>query len=343
MNSSEPTPTPAPTPADAIVAATLAAATPATSPAVSPPATANLVKPVNSPGTIVLQWLTYAFWGWTVLAVVLLISLVISSAVGESDQGSFTPYAIAAALVLLPISLVCDYFYGKLEPAAKTGSAVVVMVIHAVIFALFGIGSLIGAVFAVVQLSTSSIESTPTKVALYTSLLATVIYAATFVRTLLPGGLAWIRLAYRGAMSALVLIFMVLAIIGPVAAARATRNDRLIVSGLSNVQSAINNYARKNSSLPASLDSIQNSTKGDAKSIIEQKLVEYTPNTKAADKSRFDSSMTYYYKLCVDFVKSTRGYGEDTIYRPEEDYTTYISAYSHGAGKTCYKLKSEAY
>ncbi len=351
MNPNEPTPnpapvpspTPAPTSADAIVAATLAAVTPTPSSPATPPATVNALKLVNSPGTIILQWLTYAFWGWAVLALIMLISLVLSSALGETDQGSFTPYAIAAALVLLPISLVCDYFYGKLEPAAKSGSAVVVMVIHAVIFALFGIGSLIGAVFAIVQVSTSSIGSTPTKIALYTSLIATVIYAATFVRTLLPGGLARIRQAYRIGMTVLVLVFMVLAFIGPVANELATKNDRLIVSGLASVQSAINNYARANDGLPASLEVVKGSTRGDAQSIIEQDLVTYTPNTKAADKSKFSSNMTYYYKLCANFVKSSRGYGEDTIYRPEEDYTSYVSAYSHGAGKHCYKLKSENY
>ncbi|MGH7250207.1 MAG: hypothetical protein ACREGC_04480, partial [Minisyncoccia bacterium] len=121
-----------------------------------PPGTTNTspVHNLNTPNVIVMQWLTYAFWGWTALSLSILTGIVLANFINKADMGSFTPYAIAAVLVLLPISFVCDYFYSKHEPGKNTGSAMVVMVIHAVLFALFGVGALIGIVFSLVQFMT---------------------------------------------------------------------------------------------------------------------------------------------------------------------------------------------
>jgi hypothetical protein len=56
--------------------------------------------------------------------------------IAHSSDGKFMPFAIAAVLVLLPISIACDYFYSKQEPVKKTGAASIVMILHAVLFAL---------------------------------------------------------------------------------------------------------------------------------------------------------------------------------------------------------------
>ena len=83
---------------------------------VGAPIVTNVTTPLpsqpseNSAGVIVLQWLTYAFWGWTLLAVNTLIFMVIFSLLKHVDLSTIIPYAIASVLVLLPISLVCDVF-----------------------------------------------------------------------------------------------------------------------------------------------------------------------------------------------------------------------------------------
>ena len=60
----------------------------------------------------------------------------ISELLKDADVGSFDPYAVAAVLVLLPVSFITDFFYSKREPGKKTGAATIVMVIHAVLYAL---------------------------------------------------------------------------------------------------------------------------------------------------------------------------------------------------------------
>ncbi|MBI5906602.1 hypothetical protein HY857_00935 [Candidatus Saccharibacteria bacterium] len=317
-----------------------------------PPQPASNSK--SSSGVIVLQWLTYAFWGWTVLSLAILTVSTMASYVADSDTSTFTVYALAAVLVLLPISFVCDHFYSKHEPAKKAGASMVVMVIHAVLFALFCIGSLITAVFSAVQLAISSSDTTNTKVALYSALIITVIYAALFLRTLNPSRLAWIRKFFAISMVAVVAAISILGIAGPIVGERARRVDRLIENNMSTVQGGINNYADQNNKLPDSLDTLDVS--GDAKKLIESNAIKYTPNSKPATSNNdsYSSQLslstkttyTYYYTLCVNYEKSTKnssGYSGSRYGAGSDDYSAYISAYDHDSGNVCYKGKTSAY
>ncbi|RYZ99261.1 MAG: hypothetical protein EOO68_12620, partial [Moraxellaceae bacterium] len=60
----------------------------------------------TSAGIVILQWLTYAFWGWTLLALTGLIATVLFAFYTDADTSDTIPYVIAATLVLLPISFV---------------------------------------------------------------------------------------------------------------------------------------------------------------------------------------------------------------------------------------------
>lgn len=169
----------------------------------------------NGAGTIILQWLTYAFWGWTVFILSILTYTVFTDFLDQGDSSSFNYYVISAALVLLPISLVCDYLYSKKEPRKKAGGASVVMIIHAVLFALFGIGSLIWAVFSVVSLLTSDGDTSSTFAGLYSSLVIAGFYGATFARTLNPPQVfSWLSKAYKIFMLVLVTLFIILGFLG---------------------------------------------------------------------------------------------------------------------------------
>ena len=189
-------------------------------PAPQPPAPAAVPQnptaphPTN-PLTIILQWLTYAFWGWTVLVLSVLTSIVFSRLINGDDTSSFNYYIISAALVLLPISFVCDFFYSKEEPKKKTGAAMVVMIIHAVLFALFGIGALIFAVFSFVTLFTNTGSNGPIIAALLSALIITVFYGATFIRTLNPAIVSWIPKVYRIIMLVIIGIFIILGFTKP--------------------------------------------------------------------------------------------------------------------------------
>lgn len=296
---------------------------------------------VTSPGLVILQWLTYAFWGWTILALSALTSMVIANFIAKTDVSSTTPYAIAAVLVLLPIAFVCDIFYSRKEEPKKSGGSMAVMVIHAVIFALLGIGSLIFAVFSVVQLMTDSSDHTSIHVALFSSLIIAIYYGATFLRTLDPANLKFIQKFYRLFMLGTVSIIIILSIVGPLAFQRRTRNDKLIVSNLDEVSRSIGDYARGKNKLPASLSDL--SFSGDTKKLIENNLVEYKPEGSTKSNDYYTRYATYRYQLCVTYAEKSSSYSSYDSSSTKDEYASYLSVYDHPKGYKCYKLQTTDY
>jgi len=303
----------------------------------------------TNPGLIVLEWLTYAFWGWTVLGMSILTATVISSFINDSDTSDFAPYAIAAVLVLLPISIVTDVFYTKREPVKKSGAAAIVMVIHAVIFALFGIGSLIAAVISVITMFTSSSTSHASEVALLSAVIIFILYGVTFLRTLLPAKFPWLRRAFILFMVGVVGLIAILGIVGPVAKARSLRTDKLIEQNLPTISTAISSYATKNHRLPSDLNSLD-ITNNDAKLLLDQDLVTYKQDSPPVTADNYYSSnyssqtyvspTAYYYELCVTYKKATNQQYPDYGSLSDDGYDSYPSTYTHKAGNTCYKLKT---
>ena len=343
---------------------------PAAEPAVTPNAAVTPVTPHvssvspeqpktgSSAGLIILQWLTYAFWGWTILSLVWLIFIVLANFMTKNDTSGMVPYAIAAALVLLPISIICEIFYSRHEPAKKSGAAMVVMVIHAVIFALFGIGMLITGVLTVVQTAISSSVDNSLQVAIImTSFISAAIYAFTFLRTLNPFPSKHLSKLYLIVMSAVVAIFIILGFVGPVAQAQLVKNDRLIEQNITTVQESVDRSVSDNKKLPRSLDEIELS--GDAKLVVDKQLVSYeidtdpssgkvtkdvfSNNRKANNDDEQESTpLEYTYQLCATYQRESPYYSSqyDT---PNDTYEEYVSASSHPAGTVCYKLKKIDY
>jgi len=297
----------------------------------------------NEPGVIVLQWLTYLFWGWTVLAMSILVVIVLTFFLNKSlDVGDSPLYSMAAVLVLLPVAVICDFFFMKREPLRKVGGASAVTIVHAVIFALLAIGALISVVFSVVTLMISASGSEMTWVSLYGGLIISVMFALVFLRTILPKFLVKFRTVFVIAMVVIVGVICAFAIFGPVNEAKLTRNDKLIVANLSTVNESISSYANTKNSLPKDLGDLV--LTGDAKKIVTDKLVVYQKDT-APYGANIDYP-SYYYQLCVNYAKadaSRSPYGNSSYYDAEDGYSSYLSTYGHGAGNTCYKLKVEIY
>lgn len=303
-------------------------------------------------GLMVLQWLTYAFWGWTVLALSVLTTTVLAFYINKADVGGFTPYGIAAILVLLPIAFVCDSFYVKREPIKKQGAEIAITIIHAVIFAIFGVGALIGAVISVVTIFTSISDTTVSITSLLSLLIIALYYSLAFIRTINIQKISWFNRNYRFIMIASVGIIALLGIIGPTALERSTRDDRLIEGRLSDVKSSINNYYEDKNELPSELNQV--SFTGDAKKIVDQNLVTYKPegvtqnNIDLNSLKNYSSRYTQYneyakYQLCVNYKKESAGYNSSSsnyIKRDYEDYNTYLSTSTHPAGEVCYKIKT---
>lgn len=314
------------------------APTPSAAPATPEVAAADESQPPASAGQIVLQWLTYAFWGWTLLALSVLTSLVIQNIINQFDTSGVIPYVLAAVLVLLPLSFVCDLFYRKQEPRKKHGAAMVVMVIHAVIFALFGIGALIFCVFSVVQgfLATSS-SSSLTMASVLSSLIIALLYGITFLRTLNPLNSSLISKSYGFAMLGIAGVFVVLSFVGPIAQSAATKDDRRIEAQLSTVKYGVDNYIRSKSEMPSKLTDL--TLEDDAKAIVDDNLVTFKPVSKVAVDG---TSTEYRYELCVTYKKESQYYTSNPSYDTEE-YDSYLSASNHPAGNVCYKLSYERY
>lgn len=320
-------------------------------PIVTPPVSELSViapKPnLNNPGLIVLQWLTYAFWGWTVIAMSVLTSLVlVFLLIKDADIGDSVLYSMAAVLVLLPISVICDFFFIKQEPKKKTGVMSVVVIIHAVIFALFGIGSLIVAAFSLINLLVSSSGTESTMVALYSSLIIAFLFAVLFLRTIMPKKLFKMRRYFVILMIVIVGVICAFGIFGPIADARLTRNDKLIENNLGTVVDGVSTYATDNKKLPSSLSDLK--LTGDTKKLVTDNLVTYKKDSAPVSQLYHyykTGSGGFYYQLCVTYKKASKNQysGTPIDYGSGSDYSTYVSTSNHPAGEKCYKLVTSNY
>ena len=303
-------------------------------------------KPTGiSAGVIVLQWLTYAFWGWAIIALAFVVGLVLTSFIMHENTAGAVPYALASMLVLFPIAIACDLFYSRFETAKKSGAAMVIMVIHAVIFALCGIGALVVAIWLILALAIGQIDvdgKEPTLVGISTALIIAVVYALTFFRTLNPFNRALLGRVYTIGMSLVGLVFIVLCFVGPVMESARLQDDRLIERNLSAVSNTIEDYTRDNKELPTSLSQLHLSS--DAKTLVERDLVSYKSEGKYVPSSTAykstSSRTTYRYQLCVEY-KAEKNESRTSV--SSDTYKSYVSTYNHPAGKTCYKLQTSVY
>jgi hypothetical protein len=303
----------------------------------------------NSPGLIILQWLTYAFWGWTLLAVSWLTYLVADSFLNGNDASTMLPYSIASVLVLLPLSLICDMFYIRREPVKKSGGATIVMVIHAVIFALIGIGLLISLVFTLLHQSLDGFVAFDSiRATLVTLFIGVALYLFTFLRTLNPTPKVHIARIYQMGMLVYVGLLLILSFVGPVLHSVTTRDDRAVNDSLYSISDAVDNYVQSNHKLPVTLNDLTVDPK--AKSVIDRDLIEYKPEgkTTAIDYTYDEDRRTsdeYRYQLCVEYKdkSSSSKYDAYPSYASDDEYKDYANTTNHPAGNHCYKLKATDY
>lgn len=329
--------------------------------------TKTVTASANSPGVLVLQWLTYAFWGWTILALAWLTAISVGFFVNPDSsiarESSVIAYSLAAVMVLFVISLICDAFYSRHEPVNKQGGAVIIMIIHAVIFALFGIGALITAVFAIVRLligdgDGSGYGDSGAVTTLITGLIITVVYAATLLRTVRPFKLKRSALLYWIFMGIVTITVTVLAIAGPTWNARMTRDDRLIERNLPQLSEIISSYTAKNDALPATLADVRDQATGDTRELIDRNLVEYKPGDKV-EQNASDMPLVapaegesarsippiaqvetvYEYTLCVTYKAKKGDRGAYPAYAPVGRQIS-PDMYYHDAGRVCYDLQT---
>lgn len=304
--------------------------------------------------TLVLQWLTYAFWGWFALAMLWLSAVVYAFLVVGSDSNDWTgvvSYPIASVLVLLVVAAVVDFFYRRREPAKKEGFATAVMVIHTVIFALCGIGALVAAVFAGINLVLSETPSASNgiRVALFTALTMVPVYALLIARATLVAKWRRIPMLTTIVLSVGAAVFIGIGVFGPVMKSVVTRQDRQVSSALSSIVYAVNSYDQENDKLPESLDGLDfntydNTDTDTIKNLLAKGVITYKPNTKQGTKpsaqDTYSTRTVHYYQLCATFTSAqTSPY---TAYS-STSYSESISTQYHKKGEQCYNVKTNSY
>jgi hypothetical protein len=360
------TPEPVAVEQEATAQPTVPVATP-TSPMVADPKPARS----SSPGILVLQWVTYAFWGWFIVAMLWLSALTFNFFIAGNETqtwGETLAYPLASVIVMLLFALVSDVFYARHEPEHKSGGSSVIMLIHAVIFVLSTVAAFIVTVFSLINMTINSDPvngSDGPKVALLTALTMAILYGLASARVLFGGRRKQLRFVFWGVSVLAALGFIVASIAGPAASANATKDDRLIESGLSYLARDIQSYTRENDKLPATLSDVKstsNYSKDKVQALISKKLVEYKPNSKPAttdgggiyhsdDRATTDMITklpsgktlykTFYFQLCVDYKAEKNPdyyYKTNSVDGLEGDYSSYIDVSSHKKGNVCYDV-----
>ena len=327
----------------------------------------------NSPGTLVLQWLSYAFWGWFGTSLAVLAGITFGYFIAGSDAtfwGDSLAYPLAAVIVMLVIALVTDFFYARHEPVAKKGAASVIMLIHVVLYMLTVVGALIGIVFSIIRMI---ITAGPTdtmdgsKVFMLTAFVTALVFGGISLRALFAGKKVGVRKTFWLAMSILALGFVVASIAGPAMKANSTKNDRLIESALPSLASDIQQYTRTNDKLPATLSDVKSSygemADDQVQLIIERNLVTYKPNSRpvktdsvipetsgasikkqstAVPANTSTGTKTFYYQLCVTYKESKSSKYNSYSSSYADYYTnTTIDTYQHAKGNVCYDVSAD--
>lgn len=204
----------------------------------------------TKPGLIILQWLTYVFWGWTIVAVSYLVVATLSHYMDLFEFGDAVYYGIAASVTLLPVSLICDYFYLNKETSEKSTFSSVVMAFHAVACGLFAIGALVTAAFSAVNLMIGGTETESNKLTIYCSVIISALWVILLLRIAASGKMFNQRKSSAILLALLCGVIIALGIIGPGAEAKRTRQDKMSEANLEQVQSGVNYYVSSNDDLP---------------------------------------------------------------------------------------------
>jgi len=327
-------------------------------PEVTPAAPAT--KPHVSGGVMVLQWLSYAFWGWFGVAMTWLTGVVVAYFVtgNSTDVTTALAYPLASVIVLFALACVTDLFYARRESAKKVGLTNAIMLVNVVLFVLVAVGAAVTGLFALISMALNTDPSSGTDgqiIAAWTSLAAILIFGATTARALFGGKRKVIRRAHWIAMAVAALGMITVSIGGPVMGVQSTKDDRVIEQGLPYVRETVSSYVNENGELPKTLAVAQqaetSSDNAAMKQLISRNLVRYTANVKPATQDNYygstyynyKPSKTYYYRLCVTYshIKKVSGtYSDTTTASSGGDYMPYLSIYSHAKGEACYNLEA---
>lgn len=320
----------------------------------------------TSPSEAIFQWLSYAFWGWTAVATAALIATCTNFALnGYTSNYEAVAYVVATALVLLPIALLCDVLFSRLEQDGKSRIGNVIMVIHVVLYSLIAVAALATLVFSLVGMVISdSGDVNGQIVTAVTAATVVVFLGALVVRMTRPLTATPFRRIVRYSLSALVIGAMIWGIASPVAQTIMRKDDDRAKRAVELAPQYIDTYTNNNDALPETIeiavaDGQSYLSDADGKLVLssaKDKLITYKPNVKPAKTEApvisdvtseiIEEGTTYYYELCVTFQydDENRDNAGFTYYiRGPEDVSQRSPGSSTKAGTECYTLHAMSY
>ncbi len=315
----------------------------------------------NTPGIAIVEWLSYAFWGWVILFTTILIGIATDYAFnGYSSVYSPVSYVIAAALVLLPFAVIADVLFSRHERNRKVSAGAVIMVIHAVLFTLLAVAALATTVFSLVNLSLSinPADTTGAIVTAITAFSAVVLYGLLSIRTIRPMVTTRFRRSIRIVLGLIVAAVVIWGIAGPAAQTFIRKDDDRAKLAAQSLDSFIGFYVSRYNVLPIDVDqaieadtskSLGESEPRLVRSAVDDGLVRYVPNTKPSTnkpvEGSSDTENSFYYQLCVTFKYDDEhrdDYGS-FVSADSDGYAVGLSSLSTKAGETCYDQKAVFY
>lgn len=292
---------------------------------------------ISNSNILVLQWVSYSLWLWVAALTSVLASGVIGFFMKSSSLvDSYVTYGIAAMLVLLPLFIVCDRAYLKREQSNKTGGALAIMTVHAVIFIVSCVASLVAAASSIASLFIDNSDTSMQWAALITTVIVAIFFALASFRVLSLKFMPKLKQFASAIMTGIVVIIIAFGFFGPMAKIASLKNDKLIDSNLSSVSKGVQSYVKENKKLPTDLKDL--TITGDAKKLISDNLVTF----KNDGVETYGRTKTYKYQLCVKYAQEDDVYGGYSL-PMDDDYSSYLSTSGHKAGDVCYKLEYDSY
>lgn len=304
---------------------------------------------------IILQWLAYSFWFWSLCLIGASLSgVLIHIFVRPDAESTWILYSAAPLIVLLPLAAITDRYYKQMEPREKHGIAAILMVIHAVVACLSAVGAMVAVVYAILNmLISTSGDFSDNLIACIVSFVIAILSTLFFIRVLYVERLAMVRAYFTRIVAAIAVVTLLLVIVFPLVSEMRRKGDRIVEDNYFSVTSDINKYARENKKLPESLDDVEfdeeaqraiDTGKLTYKTLTNPSDIDITPSLQPVEDFSPISSPSYYrdtqrtYELCVDW-SFERENGYDSSYSGKN----FSSYYGHKKGKQCYEETSYGY
>lgn len=304
----------------------------------------------NEPRVATTQWMTYVFWAGAAIAGSVLVGISTSLVVDGYGQGmSSALYAVIALAIILPIAVISDRVYSKDERSQKVGIGLVLMVLHAVIFAIVAVGALATAIYSLTQHLLFPTGTNELLTVTATAGWLALTFALIVVRT--------VKVSFARMAKILLLVLTVSTffwgVLGPVTQSVMRRDDDQSERAFQNLYSMVTIQAGETGKLPADIDAaidVQTSKYMLNETAVLKKsadagLISYIPNTKEPTTVKEDGSVitTHYFQMCVTYKYDNKnrdnwgGIYIDSVSSSDGNHSSLYTGTSPDAGSHCYQ------